>query len=149
MHARRKFDEATGSSPREATEMLGLVRLLYRIEKRGRDLADEERLKLRREEAGPVLSRIFERAGQRLPDPLPKSPLGQALTYLLNQSDPLQRYLRDGRLRTDNNLAENAIRPLALGRNYAKLKIMPSCSRIDHGNMLTGRAMRTGRRLVA
>jgi hypothetical protein len=47
--------------------------------------------------------------------------------YALNQRQALYRYLEDGRLRPDNNIAENAIRPLALGRNYADSVIMWSC----------------------
>ena len=41
---------------------------------------------------------------------------GKAIDYALNQRQALYRYLEDGRLKPDNNLAENAIRPLALGR---------------------------------
>jgi hypothetical protein len=47
---------------------------------------------------------------------LPSSPLGKALTYAQNQQQALLRYTTDGRLCIDNNPAENAIRPLALGR---------------------------------
>lgn len=116
VHARRGFDESMGSSPGEATEMLALIRRLYQVESAARDLSDEDRATMRTEQAGPVVRQIFTRAEQMLAGALPKSPLGQALTYLLNQRTALQRYLTDGRLRPDNNLAENVIRPLALGR---------------------------------
>ena len=116
VHARRGFDEAVGSSPREATEMLALIRRLYEVEAEARELSDEGRAALRTEKAGPVVQFTLTRAEQMRPDALPKSPLGQALTYLLNQRQALQRYLYDGRLRPDNNLAENVLRPLALGR---------------------------------
>ncbi|NMO14211.1 transposase [Pyxidicoccus fallax] len=47
---------------------------------------------------------------------MPKSPLGEALTYLLNQLTPLERFLEDGRLWLDNNLSENALRHQVVGR---------------------------------
>jgi len=50
---------------------------------------------------------------------LPKSPLGKALAYCIPRWDYLMNYLHDGSLEIDNNFAENAIRPIALGRkNY-------------------------------
>ena len=49
----------------------------------------------------------------------PKSPLGKATAYCIERWDNLLAYLKDGSLEIDNNLAENAIRPIALGRkNY-------------------------------
>jgi hypothetical protein len=55
---------------------------------------------------------------------LPKSGLGQAMAYMLKFWQRLNVYTTDGRLEIDNNLVENAIRPVALGRNYAKCPIM-------------------------
>ena len=50
---------------------------------------------------------------------LPRSPLGKAFGYCLKRWDTLIDYLKDGSIEIDNNLIENAIRPLALGRkNY-------------------------------
>jgi hypothetical protein len=52
-------------------------------------------------------------------DVLPKSPLGEAVTYALNQWTALLRFTENGELEIDNNTAENALRPIALGRkNY-------------------------------
>jgi transposase len=115
-HARRKFDEALGSAPSEATEMLAGIRRLYEIEAVAEHLKDHERAALRQAQCPLILHGIFARAVALQAVTLPKSPLAQALTYLLNQRDALQRYLADGRLRPDNNLAENVLRPLALGR---------------------------------
>ena len=47
---------------------------------------------------------------------LPKSPLGEAVRYLTNQWDALQRFVDDGRFRIDNNGAENQLRGVAIGR---------------------------------
>lgn len=115
-HARRKFDEALSSAPREATELLAGIRRLYEIEAVAEHLKDAERAALRQAQCPPILHGIFTRAVALQTVTLPKSPLAQALTYLLNQREALQRYLADGRLRPDNNLAENTLRPLCLGR---------------------------------
>ncbi|MFU8832591.1 MAG: IS66 family transposase [Wenzhouxiangella sp.] len=115
-HARRKFDEAKGSSPLPATEMLGRIQLLYQIERRVKDATAEERLAIRQSESVPILDGVFERAREMAATALPSSPLGKALTYAHNQQQALLRYTTDGRLCIDNNPAENAIRPLAIGR---------------------------------
>jgi len=115
-HARRKFDEARSSAPREATEMIATIGRLYQVEAAAADLNDQERAALRQARCPPILDGLFTRAVALQAVTLPKSPLGQALTYLLNQREALQRYLTDGRLRPDNNLAENILRALAIGR---------------------------------
>ena len=56
----------------------------------------------------------------------PKSLFGKAINYALKQWDRLVVYLEDGRLRPDNNLAENAIRPFAVGRKNVTVKTTPS-----------------------
>ncbi len=115
-HARRKFDEAKTSAPEESTEMLGRIRLLYDIERKIKDATPDEKLAVRQAESSILLAALFQRAAEMTRNALPSSPLGKALTYALNQREALLCYVTDGRLRIDNNLAENAIRPLALGR---------------------------------
>jgi len=115
-HARRKFDEAKGSAPMQSCEMLGLIRLLYDIERRVKDSSEEQRLAARQSDSLPLLKTFFERVEKMVPSTLPSQPLGKALTYVLNQRKALMRYTTDGRLNIDNNRAENAIRPLAIGR---------------------------------
>jgi len=115
-HARRKFDEAKGSAPNESCEMLGVIRVLYQIERRIAAESFEKRLEIRQAESVPQLEAFFKRAEQMAQSALPSQPLGKALTYAINQKDALLRYVTDGRLPIDNNLAENAIRPLAIGR---------------------------------
>ncbi len=115
-HARRKFDEAKGSAPLLATEMLGRIQLLYQIERRIKDATVDERLAVRQRESVPLLTGIFERVQEMAGKALPSSPLGKALTYAQNQQQALLCYTSDGRLCIDNNPAENAIRPLAIGR---------------------------------
>jgi transposase len=116
-HARRKFDEAASSRPQEATEILAYIaRLYHEVETPCRDMAPEDRCRIRRQQALPLLNGIFQRIEQIRLQTIPSEPLRKAVDYALNQKKALCRYVEDGRLRPDNNLAENAIRPLALGR---------------------------------
>ena len=116
-HARRRFDEATSSRPLEATDILGRIAQLYHeVETPCKDMPPEERCQKRQERAAPILAGIFERLEELRPRTIPSEPLRKAIDYAINQKQALCRYLEDGRLRPDNNLAENAIRPVALGR---------------------------------
>jgi transposase len=116
VHARRKFDEATSSRPKEATEILARIAKLYRVEAECAEMTLAERSKHREQCSRSVLDSIFQRLDEMKKVSLPSEPLRKAIDYALNQRQALYRYLEDGRLKPDNNLAENAIRPLALGR---------------------------------
>ena len=135
-HARRKFFEAKDTDAR-AKDMLDLIGELYAVEAQARPaiiaaraLPCEQRIQalseafaarkqLREAVSKIVLEKIDEWLKARIADTLPKSPLGQAIGYARNQWKALQRYVEDGALEADNNTAENALRPIALGRkNY-------------------------------
>jgi transposase len=116
VHARRKFDEAASSRPVEATEVMARIAKLYKLEKEGRDMAPEDRCRFRQERSKPIIDGIFKRLEELRSATIPSEPLRKAVNYALNQREALYRYLDDGRLKPDNNTAENAIRPLALGR---------------------------------
>jgi transposase len=124
-HVRRKFVEVdkaarSGKNAKGGTAhaVLDLIGKLYAIEKKARaDALSPERIKtLRDEESRPILSKIKDLLDQRVQTTPPKSLLGKAIAYALNQWERICRYLEDGRLSPDNNLAENAIRPFAVGR---------------------------------
>lgn len=116
-HARRKFDEAASSRPLEATDILArIARLYHEVETPCADMSPEERRRCRQERAWPILTGIFEKLEEMRRQTIPSEPLRKAVDYALNQRKALCRYLEDGRLRPDNNLAENAIRPVAIGR---------------------------------
>lgn len=118
-HARRHFFEAKDSDAEFAEHALREIGLLYDIERRLREeeALPERRGQVRQKEAIPILDR-FNPWLQSHPG-LPKSPWGQAVSYALLRWDKLCRYTEDGRVEIDNNLVENAIRPIALGRkNY-------------------------------
>jgi transposase len=120
-HARRKFEQSLGSDPKRAEWMLAQIRELYKIERRAREkeLSFKERYQLRQEESVPILKDIKSWLDQEMVEVLPKSQIGQAIGYMQSFWNRLERYVEDGRLEIDNNLVENAIRPVALGRkNY-------------------------------
>ena len=118
-HARRKFHDARGADPARAHHALGLIRQLYDVEEQGQSLDAVDRLDLRQREAVPVLDELEEWLNEHRDALLPKHPMSVAVNYALNQWDALRRYADDGDLAIDNNVAERAIRPLAIGRkNY-------------------------------
>jgi transposase len=116
-HARRKVFEARDAYPREASLLLGMFQQLYDIEDRGKRMSLEERVLLRQEEALPVWESLGEwLAGPQAAAVLPKSKLGEALSYLRNHWDPLRVYLGNGWLPIDNNDVEQLMKQVALGR---------------------------------
>jgi len=115
-HARRGFDEAMSSRPQEASEILALVKRLYAFEGQFRELSPEARHLRRQDTTRPIVAAILKRIREMKEAALPCEPLRKALDYVLNQQVALQRFLEDGRLEADNNTAENAIRPVAVGR---------------------------------
>ena len=115
-HARRKFFDARSSSPGNAGLILEAIRRLYEMEDRARDLSVEARQMLRARESVPILERLGGDVDRLTEQVLPKSALGQALTYARNQWTALCRYTEDGRLTIDNNVAERRLRDQAIGR---------------------------------
>ena len=123
-HARRKFvdvvkaDKASKKSGkmRAADIALKHIRKLYAIEKEAKNLTVEERFQLRQEKAKPILNNFGLWLRETYPKTPPKGELGKAIYYTLQQWQRLNVYIEDGRLRPDNNLAENAIRPFVIGR---------------------------------
>lgn len=117
-HCRRYFFDAQESDSMRSAWMLGMIQQLYAVEKRGRDLTDEQRRDLRLSASGPILDRIkrWLDASAGSGTVLPRSPMGQAITYVLNQWPALCLYTTDGRLSIDNNAAERALRRVAIGR---------------------------------
>jgi transposase len=118
-HARRYFFEAKDNAPEQAEHVLAEIGELYDTERilRERTASHAERREMRQEKAVPVLERL--KAYLDANAGLPKSPWGKAVAYALKNWTKLTRYTSDGRIEIDNNLVENAIRPIVLGRkNY-------------------------------
>jgi transposase len=120
-HARRYFVDAQSSDSERAEWMLSHIQRLYQIEKQAREASFdfEARYCLRQEYALSILETIKSWLDEHSIQVLPKSAMGKAIGYMLNQWSRLECYTTDGRLEIDNNLVENLIRPVALGRkNY-------------------------------
>jgi transposase len=115
-HARRYVKEAVASAAAVAVPLLMLIRELYGIERAAADLEVEARRARRQEQAVPVLERMRKWLEELRPTVLPKSPLAEAIGYVLGNWKALTRYTEDGRLKIDNNGAERAIKPVVLGR---------------------------------
>ena len=120
-HARRKFTEAVKAQRKNkrqgiAPRGLVLIQKLYRVEKQAKGLSAKDRHQYRQQHAAPILEWLRIWLDESLPKVPPGTLAGKALHYLHNQWPKLIRYLEDGRLAIDNNLAENAIRPFVVGR---------------------------------
>lgn len=119
-HARRKFDEAEKAQPKgktgKANWALNHIQKLYRIETRIKDKTALEKQAIRKKESEPLLNQYKAWLEKSLLNTLPKSKLGEALNYSLNQWDKLVQYVEDGHLSIDNNRAERAIKPFVIGR---------------------------------
>lgn len=120
-HARRKFDEALENDKEPAGYVLTQMQELYAIEQTGREqsLSVQELYSLRQQQALPILKSLKTWMMDAYSKVVPQSTIGKALNYSLQRWDKLCLYAQDGRLQIDNNLVENAIRPVAIGRkNY-------------------------------
>jgi len=117
-HARRKFRDAENAHPASAVIAGAWIRRLSRIEKKAKDLGlkPEARKALRQEQAKPILQGFKEWMETTLVEVLPKSPMGQAIGYVLRNWEALNRYLEDGDLEWDNGRAERALKIPAIGR---------------------------------
>lgn len=117
-HARRKFFEVakTQKASGLAHTAVKMIGQFYHLDNAWKELEPEERRRRRQEEIGPLLKTFHDWMAQHLPGLLPKSPLARAMGYATNHWQALTRFLEDGRLPLDNNAAERALRPIAVGR---------------------------------
>lgn len=122
VHARRKFHDALDNDKAKAEKVLAVFRAIYKQERiiKEQSVNDIEQIKiLRIQHIQPLLQRIKDYITEEKFNVLPKSAIGKAMTYFINQYPKFENILLDGRIQLDNNLIENAIRPMAIGRkNY-------------------------------
>ena len=104
------------NAPKENPARIGFefCQELFVLERDFEDLKPEERLKRRIKKSNPVLDRFYEWIGTV--NPLAGSKLAKAITYAVNQREPLSAFLLDGRIEISTNRIENKIRPFACGR---------------------------------
>jgi transposase len=122
-HARRYFDKAQRAAPPKkgglltlAEQALQKIGALYRIEKQIASLSLDERQEKRKELSLPLVEAYFTWLKSIKDTVLPKSKLGEAIQYSLNQRKKLEQPFYDGRLDIDNNRAERSIKPFVIGR---------------------------------
>jgi transposase len=148
-HARRKFVDAVKVNPQdvEAIAMITRMDALFLVDRHAREqqLGAEERLALRREHADSWAAEIHGECRKLRQSVLPKSALGQAVSYTLNMWPKLRRCFDHAEVELSNNLAENSMRPITLGRKNwlhvgsaqsghkvaAILSVVESCRRLD------------------
>lgn len=116
-HVRRKFYDLMKATQGEvATEAIRRIDALYAVERAIRGKPPDERQATRQQVARPQLDDLATWFREIQGGSARSSPLNAAVSYALKQWDSLVLYLDDGRVEIDNNAAERAIRPLALGR---------------------------------
>ena len=119
-HARRKFIEAQRGQVKGKTGTadwaINHIQKLYRVESQLKDKPIDERYRVRQSESKLLLEQFktwLDKSAYQVP---PKSLIGKAIHYSLNQWEKLSRYIDDGHLAIDNNRAERAIKPFVIGR---------------------------------
>lgn len=147
-HARRKFVDAVKVNEKDGASVNMVTRMdaLFLVDRHARDqkMTAAERLAYRKEHSTEWVDAIHADCRKWMGSMLPKSAFGQAVIYTLNQWPRLKRCLEYGEVELSNNLAENSMRPVALGRKNwlhvgsersgpkvaAILSIVESCRRL-------------------
>jgi transposase len=117
-HDRRYYVKALVNNKAACEQMLSMYQELFKIESDARELqlsAKDVKL-MREQEAKPILAKMKTWLDQQSLVALPKSSFGKAVNYSLNNWEELNNYLLDGNLRLDNNLAEQEMKRVAIGR---------------------------------
>lgn len=120
-HARRYFEQALKNDKELASHALKEIQKLYAVETHCREnnLSHSERLSQRKEKSIPVLQGLHRWLKENVANATPTEAIGKAFRYALPRWEKLMIYATDGKLEIDNNLVENSIRPIAIGRkNY-------------------------------
>ncbi|PSU82500.1 IS66 family transposase, partial [Photobacterium phosphoreum] len=119
-HVRRKFTDAQKAQPKKKSgrveKAINFIAKLYGIEQEAKRLSAVERQQLRQQKSKPILDKFHEWLLETQDKVLPKSQLGGAINYTINQWPKLLTYLEDGDISIDNNVTERDIRPFTTGR---------------------------------
>lgn len=118
-HLRRYYHKALESDKELASYALEIFKQVYQEERKCKEFTSKQRYEHRKTHSYPLIVKLKKWVDKYCISVLPKSPIGKAMTYTNNQWPKIQKIFEDGRFELDNNLIENKIRPLALGRkNY-------------------------------
>ena len=116
-HVRRKFVDVFASQGNAiAEEAIRRIAELYAVEKEARGKLPEARVALRQSRSKPIFDDLEAWLHAQLPKISGKSPLAQAIRYALGRMPKARPYLENGHLELDNNTAERAVKPVAIGR---------------------------------
>ncbi len=116
-HVRRKFVDVFASQGNAiAEEAIRRIAELYAVEKEARGKSSEARVALRQARSKPIFDDLEAWLHAQLPKISGKSPLAQAIRYALGRMPKARAYLENGHLELDNNTAECAVKPVAIGR---------------------------------
>ncbi len=118
-HVRRKFFDAESTAPEESNQVLEMIRELYEVEYLAVEehaYRTERHAAMRKLLSQDILDKMKTWMTKRQAKTPPKSPLGKALNYALNQWETLIQFVEDVHLPLDNNIAERALRTIAIGR---------------------------------
>jgi transposase len=119
-HARRKFKDAQTAQPKNklgrADIAIKKIAKFYQIEKTIKGLSVHEKYDIRQEKSQPLLNDFKKWLDKTILQVLPKSAIGKAIQYSLNQWHKLSGYIKNGDINIDNNRAERAIKPFVIGR---------------------------------
>lgn len=120
-HARRYFEKALTDDHIRASAMLEAIQQLYAIERKIREakLSSLQRHAYRLDHSEPIMMEIIKWLLTNREQVLPQSPIGKAIAYMIARWQYIRAFMYDGTLEIDNNLIENKIRPMVIGRkNY-------------------------------
>ncbi len=118
-HVRRKYFDAKSNDKKRSEHVLQLIQNIYLLDREAIEFTNEQRLKYRKACIAPILEEFKTYIEEQAYKVVPKSNIGKAIKYTLNQWHKIIKILEYGDLLIDNNQIENKIRPLALGRkNY-------------------------------
>jgi transposase len=119
-HVRRKFFEALATAPVEAQRALDLILDVYRVEheaKARRIVRTPEHLVMRQTRSSAAMGALATWLNEEQHKHLPRGPMGLAISYAINQWQPITRFLDDAAIPVDNNRSEGALRVVGTGRN--------------------------------
>jgi len=118
-HIRRKFFDAQNNHQEFAEKALTFIQEIYQWDRQAKELEGDQKHDFKLDHILPLFQEIGKWMYENYPKVLPKSAIGKAFSYTMNRWGNMYGYLLDHHLHLDNNLVENAIRPIALGRkNY-------------------------------
>jgi transposase len=115
-HAFRYLEDARKEDPEQVDYALAIMKSLFDVESIGKHLTEDHRKSLRQRYSKPRLEALRAWVDEQAPFVLPKTAMGEAITYLQNQWNALSHYASTGFVPSHNNASENGLRPAVLGR---------------------------------